>query len=289
MVKIGVVASTLYDSWLTFLTSTTRPLVRLVLQTFLCNKLKRYLNWLGHCTKHINVGSYRRLQKADGETQNAEFFDPHNKKGMETRNLALEAALVDLDAFLNSEDGQVVIFDATNSTRQRRRKLVRGTDRAGCMAEVWLLLPIRCKGCAAFQPHFSRISAAFQLLWRAIGRQHAATLFALSLCSVGRRSVKVWLPRCACAHPLVLCLVARAEGGPLPRALPVPVHRVPLQRPFHSRIQLQAQDDVQPGLQGHGPRRSTGGFPQAAGQVRGGGGPWLVKRAVWGERFIWGE
>jgi len=93
-------------------------------KTFLCNKLKRYLNWLGHCTKHINVGSYRRLQKADGETQNAEFFDPHNKKGMETRNLALEAALVDLDAFLNSEDGQVVIFDATNSTRQRRRKLV---------------------------------------------------------------------------------------------------------------------------------------------------------------------
>jgi len=29
-------------------------------KTFLCNKIKSYLTWLGHPTRHFNVGMYRR-------------------------------------------------------------------------------------------------------------------------------------------------------------------------------------------------------------------------------------
>ncbi|GLI69499.1 hypothetical protein VaNZ11_014133 [Volvox africanus] len=93
-------------------------------KTFLCNKIKCYLNWLGHHTNHFNVGSYRRLQKSDHEVQTAEFFDAHNPMGIEARNRALYAALDDLQGYLDSDIGQVAIFDATNTTVERRRLLI---------------------------------------------------------------------------------------------------------------------------------------------------------------------
>jgi 6-phosphofructo-2-kinase/fructose-2,6-biphosphatase len=96
-------------------------------KTFLCNKLRCYLSWLGHNTAHFNVGAYRRMQRGEGgEPQDAAFFDAHNPAGVEARNRALDAALADLMAYLESEHGQVGIFDATNSTVERRKKLVRG-------------------------------------------------------------------------------------------------------------------------------------------------------------------
>ncbi|KAG2485295.1 hypothetical protein HYH03_015969 [Edaphochlamys debaryana] len=94
-------------------------------KTFLCNKLKCYLNWLGHTTRHFNVGSYRRLQKGEREVQNADFFDAHNPAGLEARNRALYAALDDLTSYLYSAEGQVAIFDATNTTEERRQLLIR--------------------------------------------------------------------------------------------------------------------------------------------------------------------
>jgi hypothetical protein len=50
-------------------------------KTFLCNKLKCYLNWLGHNTAHFNVGNYRRVQKDTTEVQDASFFDKNNLAG----------------------------------------------------------------------------------------------------------------------------------------------------------------------------------------------------------------
>eukprot|EP00775_Hariotina_reticulata_P010180 gene10180-10340_t len=81
-------------------------------KTFLCNKLRCYLNWLGHTTAHFNVGQYRRHIKGAGELQDASFFDHHN-----------ELALNDMLMWLDSDEGQVAIFDATNSTQERRDKL----------------------------------------------------------------------------------------------------------------------------------------------------------------------
>ena len=45
------------------------------------------------------------------------------------RNRALQAALEDLDSYLASDKGQVVLFDATNTTEERRQMLVRGGGR----------------------------------------------------------------------------------------------------------------------------------------------------------------
>ena len=38
-------------------------------KTFVCNKLKCYLNWLGHPTAHFNVGQYRRKIKEEDSIQ----------------------------------------------------------------------------------------------------------------------------------------------------------------------------------------------------------------------------
>ena len=50
-------------------------------KTYLCNKLMCYLNWLGHTSKHFNVGSYRRKIKseADSVVQDSAFFDHSNE------------------------------------------------------------------------------------------------------------------------------------------------------------------------------------------------------------------
>ncbi|KAG1677472.1 hypothetical protein FOA52_001928 [Chlamydomonas sp. UWO 241] len=91
-------------------------------KTFLCNKLRSYLNWLGHPTGHFNVGFYRRAQKGEG-AQDASFFDQTNEAGMEARQRALHAALDDMLEWLAADKGQVAILDATNTTRARRQQL----------------------------------------------------------------------------------------------------------------------------------------------------------------------
>lgn len=91
-------------------------------KTFLCNKIMCYFNWLGHPTRHFNVGQYRRVQ-AQGEVQDASFFDPSNPEGNIARARALHAALEDMEAWLSGDSAQVAIFDATNSTSERRNFL----------------------------------------------------------------------------------------------------------------------------------------------------------------------
>ncbi|CAN1856214.1 FKFBP [Linum perenne] len=53
-------------------------------KTFTAVKLTRYLRWLGHNTKHFNVGKYRRLKH--GANQYADFFRNDNPEGVEARN-----------------------------------------------------------------------------------------------------------------------------------------------------------------------------------------------------------
>ncbi|XP_047319534.1 6-phosphofructo-2-kinase/fructose-2,6-bisphosphatase [Impatiens glandulifera] len=90
-------------------------------KTFTAAKLTRYLRWLGHDTKHFNVGKYRRLKH--GTNQSADFFRADNPEGMEARNEVAALAMDDMIAWMQ-EGGQVGIFDATNSTRQRRNMLM---------------------------------------------------------------------------------------------------------------------------------------------------------------------
>ncbi|XP_071935609.1 6-phosphofructo-2-kinase/fructose-2,6-bisphosphatase-like isoform X2 [Coffea arabica] len=91
-------------------------------KTFTAAKLTRYLRWLGHDTKHFNVGKYRRLKL--GTNQSADFFRGDNPEGIEARNEVAALAMEDMIAWMQ-EGGQVGIFDATNSSRKRRNMLMR--------------------------------------------------------------------------------------------------------------------------------------------------------------------
>ncbi|XP_038706998.1 6-phosphofructo-2-kinase/fructose-2,6-bisphosphatase-like isoform X2 [Tripterygium wilfordii] len=91
-------------------------------KTFTAAKLTRYLRWLGHDTKHFNVGKYRRLKH--GTNQSADFFRADNPEGLEARNEVAALAMEDMISWMQ-EGGQVGIFDATNSTRKRRNMLMK--------------------------------------------------------------------------------------------------------------------------------------------------------------------
>ncbi|KAL9243896.1 hypothetical protein vseg_017733 [Gypsophila vaccaria] len=91
-------------------------------KTFTAAKLTRYLRWLGHDTKHFNVGKYRRLKL--GTNQCADFFRGDNPEGIEARNEVAALAMEDMISWMQ-EGGQVGIFDATNSTRERRNMLMK--------------------------------------------------------------------------------------------------------------------------------------------------------------------
>ncbi|KAK7276021.1 hypothetical protein RIF29_17152 [Crotalaria pallida] len=91
-------------------------------KTYTAAKLARYLRWLGHDTKHFNVGKYRRLRH--GTNQSADFFRADNPQGMEARNEVAVLAFEDMISWMQ-EGGQVGIFDATNSNKQRRKTLMK--------------------------------------------------------------------------------------------------------------------------------------------------------------------
>ncbi|KAK9065951.1 hypothetical protein SSX86_015353 [Deinandra increscens subsp. villosa] len=91
-------------------------------KTFTAAKLTRYLRWLGHDTKHFNIGKYRRLKH--GTNQSADFFRGDNPEGMEARNEVAALAMDDMTTWMQ-EGGQVGIFDATNSTSERRNMLIK--------------------------------------------------------------------------------------------------------------------------------------------------------------------
>ncbi|XP_065912464.1 6-phosphofructo-2-kinase/fructose-2,6-bisphosphatase 1-like [Dysidea avara] len=90
-------------------------------KTYVAMKLARYLRWIGINTKVFNVGNYRR--KNVGARQSHTFFDPTNKDAIEQRMKCAHEALKDVVHYLYEEDGQVAVFDATNTTRERRHMI----------------------------------------------------------------------------------------------------------------------------------------------------------------------
>jgi broad specificity phosphatase PhoE/predicted kinase len=87
-------------------------------KSYIARKVARYLSWLGHKTRVFNVGSYRRAHL--GSRQPNEFFDPDNvPAGQQLQDLAMMALDDLLEWFAGG--GEVGIYDATNSTRARRR------------------------------------------------------------------------------------------------------------------------------------------------------------------------
>ncbi|XP_075434531.1 6-phosphofructo-2-kinase/fructose-2,6-bisphosphatase 1 isoform X1 [Ascaphus truei] len=87
-------------------------------KTYISKKLTRYLNWIGTPTKVFNVGQYRR--EAVRTYKSYEFFRPDNQEAMQIRKQCALTALRDVNTYLSQEAGHVAVFDATNTTRERR-------------------------------------------------------------------------------------------------------------------------------------------------------------------------
>jgi hypothetical protein len=89
----------------------------------------RYLAWVGIPARVFNVGSYRRHQGTPQPP--AKFFDRHNEEGEKMRRAAAEGAMDDMLRWFEEENGVVSIFDATNSTKERRLWIYKTCQKAG--------------------------------------------------------------------------------------------------------------------------------------------------------------
>ncbi|CAH0555930.1 unnamed protein product [Brassicogethes aeneus] len=87
-------------------------------KTYISKKLSRYLNWIGINTRVFNLGEYRR--HATTAYKNHEFFRPDNQEAMAIRAQCCIEALHDVCQWLEN-GGEVAVFDATNSTLDRRK------------------------------------------------------------------------------------------------------------------------------------------------------------------------
>ncbi|CAK9195327.1 unnamed protein product [Sphagnum troendelagicum] len=101
-------------------------------KTFTAAKLTRYLWWLGHDTKHFNIGKVIPVSEA---WLQSDFFRGDNQEGMEARNEVALLAMEDMLAWMqaggqiflieNGIDCSVGVFDATNSTNTCRNLLMK--------------------------------------------------------------------------------------------------------------------------------------------------------------------
>ncbi|CAL4068421.1 unnamed protein product [Meganyctiphanes norvegica] len=87
-------------------------------KTYMARKLTHYLNWLGIKTKVFNLGDYRR--QATKELDHT-FFNAENEEAVKLRDKFASDALTDMCNWIRLEGGEVGVFDATNTTIERRR------------------------------------------------------------------------------------------------------------------------------------------------------------------------
>lgn len=113
-------------SWASYMTNSPTVIVMIGLpargKTYMSKKLTRYLNWIGVPTKVFNLGVYRR--EAVKSYKSYDFFRHDNKEAMEIRKQCALVALEDVKAYLEEEGGQIAVFDATNTTRERRELIL---------------------------------------------------------------------------------------------------------------------------------------------------------------------
>ncbi len=86
-------------------------------KTYTSKKIELFLSWMGHNVRLFNVGERRRKNVAG--TQDASFFDVRNAEAYNIRMQLAEATIQEMFEWLES-DGHIAIFDATNTTKERR-------------------------------------------------------------------------------------------------------------------------------------------------------------------------
>mmetsp|Transcript_110216 Transcript_110216/g.296740 ORF Transcript_110216/g.296740 Transcript_110216/m.296740 type:complete len:577 (-) Transcript_110216:68-1798(-) len=96
-------------------------------KSFISRKLEGFLKWQGKSIGTFNAGKYRRDAESAADSGRADFFDPSNAEALAIRKQAASACLSDLLDFLDEGGGEVAIFDATNSTDERRKLILEQT------------------------------------------------------------------------------------------------------------------------------------------------------------------
>ncbi|CAG0882605.1 unnamed protein product, partial [Cyprideis torosa] len=90
-------------------------------KTYIACKLTRYLNWIGINTRVFNAGDYRRKATSNAFS-NHDFFRADNPDAVEMRRKIAMDCLNDVCKWLQ-DGGEVGVFDATNSTYDRRQQI----------------------------------------------------------------------------------------------------------------------------------------------------------------------
>uniref|UniRef100_A0A8C5I2Z3 6-phosphofructo-2-kinase/fructose-2,6-bisphosphatase 2 n=1 Tax=Gouania willdenowi TaxID=441366 RepID=A0A8C5I2Z3_GOUWI len=115
-----------YTTWASYMTNSPTMIVMIGLpargKTYMSKKLTRYLNWIGVPTKVFNLGVYRR--EAVKSYKSYDFFRHDNKEAMQIRKHCAIMALQDVKVYLSQDGGQIAVFDATNTTRERRELIL---------------------------------------------------------------------------------------------------------------------------------------------------------------------
>ncbi len=94
-------------------------------KSFIAKALCRHLNWLGIGAGIFNAGNYRRKVLKDTSSS---VFDPYNTKGLAVRQECAKMALEAAFQFLAVERHYVAFFDATNTTKERRKWIQEEVD-----------------------------------------------------------------------------------------------------------------------------------------------------------------
>ncbi|SCV05421.1 LANO_0H07118g1_1 [Lachancea nothofagi CBS 11611] len=95
-------------------------------KSFITNKLSRFLNYSMYYCKVFNVGNTRRqfAKEHNLQDQDSNFFDPGNPESKALREKWAMDTLDQLLDYLLDGPGSVGIFDATNSNKSRRKKVL---------------------------------------------------------------------------------------------------------------------------------------------------------------------
>lgn len=135
-------------------------------KSYISKHIAKYLNWKGVPCRVFNAGNYRRKLLGAEATAGADFFDPSNPQAKEQREEMARMAAADAAAFVNASGDdlklgeqrssrRVAILDATNTTRERREKLIAYFATAAPQARI-LFIESVCSDPAVIQENILR-------------------------------------------------------------------------------------------------------------------------------------
>jgi predicted kinase len=103
-------------------------------KTHIAKRICRFLSFFHDIPSQIfNVGDYRR--QLCGTQMPADFYNEDNEEGKAARHMACDAALADLMEYMRQDGVRVAAFDATNSTKERRRHILKVLQDSGLGAK----------------------------------------------------------------------------------------------------------------------------------------------------------